>query len=552
VLDQQRNDASPGPIYELRTSEATGKQVLSRYRTQPSPVFAKSERTLRDEHIEVINVGPEYTLDSLFGKQVRSRHRTAGTPSFGTSKRPTTSGEHNHGHDGVLLIHPKPDLLRRTPPSISFASAPWRLEEHSSELVISPSPAEYSLPGSVSEKQIESTKATALGFSMTGRDFTEERRPQTPGPGTYNVALHHRTNRSRSTNFGGSKEQQAKARAEANKLRDKTKKVDRWVNPNDDEEEQLVELPPSVGPQFNSRYRSTPSSSFGRPPGTPQTEIRKSTRDRPHTAPAHGRSGSGVSGEGDMAESGGDDGGLSLAERYDNFLRRVSSKEKSVPGAKFGTGERLANESREELGPGPQTYDPTSVHKGVLQTSSKRAVLGTKFGRAPSKKQREKTSETLGPGPGAYDAEKMARSVALTKAKNAPNVKFGRSERSTTTLRSRKTPGPGPTTYEPEPSIGPQVLSTKSSSLSKSFGKRIEPNDPSARQPGPQSYDPQFNHKRRVTSNVKFGTSERPLHGNSALKGMSPSPAHYQVPGAFGKQVVSRYRSSTGKSFGAR
>ena len=103
-----------------------------------------------------------------------------------------------------------------------------------------------------------------------------------------------------------------------------------------------------------------------------------------------------------------------------------------------------------------------------------------------------------------------------------------------------------------EPSIGPQVLSTKASSLSKSFGKRIEGNDLSSRRPGPQSYDPQYNHKKRVISNIKFGTSERSLHGNSALKGMSPSPSKYKVPGALGKQVVSRYKSSPAKSFGAR
>ena len=101
-----------------------------------------------------------------------------------------------------------------------------------------------------------------------------------------------------------------------------------------------------------------------------------------------------------------------------------------------------------------------------------------------------------------------------------------------------------------EPSIGPQVLSTKASSLSKSFGKRIETNDGSSRRPGPQSYDPQFNHKKRVTTNVKFGTSERSLHGT--YKGLSPSPSSYKVPGALGKQVVSRYRSSPAKSFGAR
>ena len=281
---------------------------------------------------------------------------------------------------------------------ISLASAPWRLEEHSAEVLITPSPASYSLPGSVSEKQVESTKKTALGFSMTGRDYTEERRPKTPGPGTYDVAVHHRINRSRSTNFGGSTSQQSKSKSEANKLREQTtKKVDRWVNPHDDE--QLVELPPSVGPQFNSRYRSTPSSSFGRPPGSPPTEVRQSSRDRPRTAPVHGRSGGGDDGgvAGGREEEGEE---LSLAERYDNFLKRVSSKEKSVPAAKFGTGERLVEPTRQELGPGPQSYDPTSVQKGVLQTSSKRSVLGTKFGNAPSKKQTDKKNKTLGPGPG--------------------------------------------------------------------------------------------------------------------------------------------------------
>ena len=210
----------------------------------------------------------------------------------------------------------------------------------------------------------------------------------------------------------------------------------------------------------------------------------------------------------------------------------------------------MLREDHETLGPGPMSYDPEQVHKGLLHTSTKRSVLGTKFGGPPSpiKKDRQTvigSQKALGPGPGAYDTEKMANAVALTKARRSGTVKFGRSERGTTASKPSKAEGQA-LYYDTPSSIGPQVLSKKSTATSKSFGRRVGPACKADRLPGPHSYQPKFNHKKSTISNIRFGTSERTFGalGEHALS-MSLAPTSYETPGTEDKCKCCPYMRPT-------
>ena len=147
-----------------------------------------------------------------------------------------------------MHINPKPDVLKRTPPSSSLSGAPWRLETHAVEPANTPSPGEYVLPGAVGNKNVESKFKSQGGFSMTGRDSSDIKRPLTPGPGDYNANRHYRNNNSRVAGFGWNPGDARRPRDDA------SDQPQQWA------EEAIVDLPPSVGPQVSNHASALPNA----------------------------------------------------------------------------------------------------------------------------------------------------------------------------------------------------------------------------------------------------------------------------------------------------
>lgn len=256
-------------------------------------------------------------------------------------------------------------------------------------------------------------------------------------------------------------------------------------------------------------------------------------------------------------------------------MKATLSHQKSIPSVPFGTGGMKEHgrpmgieTSTGLLGPKYSLDDITSGKQ--VQSHFYTAPMAT-FGSGPQRYHggKEMVDKITEPSPQQYDTETLTKGMLkLSTRRNITGMKFMTGPRTYNDANERDNANrPAPGQYKPQSSIGRQVESTYENNgfFSIRGGKRDFIKQGAEQEPGPGQYIDPIKEGRNENGEVKavlsrqksypsaiFGTSrQRPIDGAGRLE-KRPGPNQYNVKGAMGTQVSSKYRSTPQCSFGAR
>jgi len=266
------------PLKEGRGDNGGMKATLSHQHCVPSISFGKEGfndhgRPIEKQLNSADLVGPKYTLDNITcGMQVQSRMKSAPNAAF--SKGP----QRYHGGKDFRdkMVEPSPQQYetenlrrgvmmmstKRSPAGVKFSTGPRTYndaDERKNKAL--PAPGQYRAQPAIG-KQVESRYREGQQFTMHGgrRDFTKANSHKEPGPGHYiDPAKEGRNERgeckavlSRQKSFPSAVFGQAQARPSSAPPGSR-----KSPGPNQ------YRIPPALGTQPSSKYRSSPQFSFG-------------------------------------------------------------------------------------------------------------------------------------------------------------------------------------------------------------------------------------------------------------------------------------------------